>query len=98
MNDPRYETIRGLLIEGHIKKFTEIFDWIPYTAVATQYGMNNNRMKKMIADPSLWTLGELWQLADWIGYNRKKLVDMAGDEGDALRQGKEYPGPVEPGC
>lgn len=41
----------------------------------------------MTVDPSLWTLGELWQLADLIGYNRKKLVDMAGEEGDAIRRG-----------
>lgn len=86
MKDPRYDTIQGLLKLGAIKQFTDIFNHIPYTAVARDFGTNNQRMKKMIADPSLWTLGEIWQLADWIGFNRKKLMEMAAEEGDQLRK------------
>lgn len=81
MNDPRYLTIRGLLKEGQISTFTEIFKWIPYTVLARDFGTNNNRMKKMIADPSLWTLAEIYKLADLIGYDKKKLLMMAGAEG-----------------
>jgi hypothetical protein len=86
MPNPRYDTIHGLLKLGHIKKFTDIFLYIPYTAVARDFGTNHNRMKKMMTDPVLWTLGELWYLADLIGYNRKKLAELAGEEGEAMRK------------
>lgn len=88
MKDQRYQTIHGLLKEGkEIEKFTDIFNWVPYSVVAADLDTNNPRMKKMKADPSLWTLGELWQLADLIGYSRKKLVEMAGKQGEDMRKG-----------
>lgn len=88
MRDQRYETIEALLKLGAIKQFTDIFNHIPYSVVAADYGTNNQRMKKMIADPSLWTLEEIYKLADLIGYNRKKLLMMAGEQGDKSRKGK----------
>lgn len=81
MNDNRYRTIHGLLKEGQISTFTGIFKWIPYTVLARDFGTNNNRMKKMIVDPSLWTLEEIYKLAELIGYDKKKLLMMAGAEG-----------------
>jgi hypothetical protein len=87
MRDPRYETIRGLLKEGEIKKFTEIFKWIPHTVVARDYGTNTSRMKKMVADPSLWTLEEVYKLADLISYDRKKLALMAVEEVEEMKKG-----------
>lgn len=81
MPDPRYSTIHGLLKEGEIKTFTGIFIWIPYTVVARDIDTNNPRMKKMVANPSLWTLGEIYRLAELIGWDPKKLLLMAGEEG-----------------
>lgn len=81
MNDPRYLTIHGLLKAGTITTFTQIFAWIPHTVLAKEFGTNNNRMKKMVADPSLWTLAEIYRLAELIGWDKKKLLMMAGEEG-----------------
>ena len=89
MKDPRYSTIQGLLKEGQIEKFTDVFKWIPYTVVANDFGTNHNRMKKMVADPSLWKLEEVYKLADLIGYNRKKLAEMAVDQVDEMRKGEK---------
>lgn len=80
MTDPRYSTIHGLLKAGAIQKFTDIFVWIPHTALAKEYRTNNARMKKMVADPALWKLSELYKLADLIGWDKKKLVLMAMEE------------------
>lgn len=80
MKDQRYQTIRGLLLAGEIKTFTEIFEWIPHTVLAKEYGTNNARMKKMVADPSLWQLAEIYKLAELIGYDKKKLALMAVEE------------------
>lgn len=81
MTDPRYSTIRGLLLAGEIKNFTSIFTWIPYSVVARDIGTSKPRMKKMVGNPSLWTLGEIYRLAELIEYDKKKLLIMAGAEG-----------------
>lgn len=80
MTDPRYEAIRGLLAAGAITKFTEIFEWIPHSAVAKEFRTNNARMKKMTQDPLRWEIGEIYKLADLIGWDKKKLVFMAMEE------------------
>lgn len=77
MKDPRYDTIKGLLKSGAIEQFTDIFKWIPHTVVAQDFGTNNNRMKKMKDDPALWQLAEIYQLAEWIGCDPKRLGLMA---------------------
>jgi hypothetical protein len=84
--DPRYDTIKGLLKAGAIGKFTDIFTWIPHTVLAHEYGTNNNRMKKMVKDPSLWQLAEVYRLADLIGYDHKKLALMAVDEVEEMQK------------
>lgn len=78
--DPRYTTVLKLMKAKQIHKFTDIFTWIPYTVVARDFGTNNNRMKKMKGDASLWQLGELYKLADLIGCDKKKLAMMAVKE------------------
>lgn len=85
MRDPRYDTIKGLLKAGAIKQFTDIFTWIPPTVVAKDFGTNNNRMKKMVTDPSLWQLAEIYQLAEWIGCDKKMLALMAVEQVERMR-------------
>ncbi len=93
MRDQRYDTIKGLLKEGKgIKKFTDIFTWIPFSVVADDLKTNRPRMRKMVADPSHWKLNEVYQLADLIGYDRKKLALMAVDQVEVMRKtdGNKY--------
>lgn len=85
MLDHRYDTIKGLLKAGAIKQFTDIFNWIPPTVVAKDFGTNNNRMKKMAADPSLWQLAEIYKLAEWIGCDKKMLALMAVEQVERMR-------------
>lgn len=77
MKDPRYATIKGLMAEGKITKFEEIFDWIAYTAVANDLGKNHNTMKIIKTNPERMTVAEIWKLADLIGCDKKKLGIMA---------------------
>lgn len=86
MRDPRYDTIKKLLKAGGIKKFTDIFVWIPHTVVARDFGTMNTRMKKMTQDPALWKLAELYKLADLIGWDKKRLVLMAMEEVEATKK------------
>lgn len=86
MKDPRYETIKGLMKAGAIKQFTDVFTWIPPTVVAKDFGTNNNRMKKMKDDPSLWQLAEIYQLAELIECDKKMLALMAVDQVERMKE------------
>lgn len=95
MKDPRYSTIKGLLKAGAIKQFTDIFVWIPHTVVALDFSTNNARMKKMVADPSLWQLKEIYKLAELIEYDPKKLALLAVDQVEKIKSpGLDKPGDV----
>jgi hypothetical protein len=87
MIDHRYGVIKQLLEAGAIKKFTDIFDWIPHSVVAKDFRTSNSRMKKMSNDITLWKLEEVDRLAEIIGYSKMKLAFMAMKEA-----GKEDPG------
>jgi hypothetical protein len=78
--DPRYITIRGLLEQGEIKKFTDIFAWIPPSVLAKDFSTNHVRMKRMTENPGEWALKELYYLAKLLDYNPKKLSLMALEE------------------
>lgn len=77
MPDPRFQTIHDLLAAGYITRFTDIFDLIPHSVIAKEFGTNNARMKKMTTDPMRWEIGELYKLADLLNWDRRKLVLMA---------------------
>ncbi len=86
MTDARFDTIKSLLRSGEIKKFTEIFEWIPHSTIAKEFRTNNNRMKKLTENPAMWKLEEIYKLADLIGYDAKKLLMMAAKEGEQTRK------------
>lgn len=87
MRDQRYETIQALLKLGKIENFNDIFNYIPFSVIANDLHTNRPRMKKMIANPLLWQLAEIYQLAEFIGYDRKKLGLMVIDQVEKMRKG-----------
>jgi len=87
--DPRYLSLKYLIKKGDITTFKEIFDHIPYTVVAHDLHTNNNRMKKMIANPGLFHLGEVYQMAELIGYDPKKFALFVFKEVDELRKANQ---------
>lgn len=98
MKDPRYETIKGLMKAGAIKQFTDVFTWIPPTVVAKDFGTNNNRMKRMKDDPSLWTLQEIYRLAELIECDKKMLALMAIDQVERVNRAEKNPDTDVTGC
>jgi hypothetical protein len=88
MADPRYLAARFLLEKGEIKSFADIFTYVPYTVVAGDLRTNNNRMKRMIADPGQFHYEEIIQLSELLDYDCKKLMLLAGLDVDKLMKGK----------
>lgn len=84
MKDARYDTVRDMLEVGAIRKFSDIFTWIPKTIIRKHIATSGQRMDKLKENPAWFTLHELYQIADLIGYDKKKLVNMALEEMDAI--------------
>ncbi len=89
MKDPRYDTVRGLLEAGAIKKFSDIFDWIPKTIVRVDIRTNSKRINKLAENPAGFTLNEIYEIASLIGFDHKKLLMMAAEEVDSIENSKE---------
>jgi hypothetical protein len=78
--DPQYDAVRVLLETGHIKSFPDIFQYIPKTTVYKDLGVNFNRFGRTIYDPSIFTMGELREIAELFGFDPKKLIDIAYEQ------------------
>jgi hypothetical protein len=73
----RIEVLNTLIEEGHIKTWAQIFDYIPRTTVAAHLGVNNTKMKELVADPSSLTLGRLTQLSIYLKVKYSVLSELA---------------------
>jgi ribosomal protein S8 len=73
----RIEVLNVLIEEGYIKTWAAIFDNIPRSTVAAHLGINNNRMKDLVADPSALTLERLAQLSVYLKVEYSVLSELA---------------------
>lgn len=64
--DPRYKTLKVMLETGNILSFTDIFDVVPKTVVATDLGINYVRFQEKIRRPENFLLKDLMNLAELI--------------------------------
>lgn len=78
--DYRYDTVNFLIESGKINSIRDIFLHIPKTIVYKDLGINFGRFDRAIIDPSIFRLEELANLAELIGVNAKKLIDMAYEQ------------------
>jgi len=61
--DRRYTTEKKLITGGFLNSFGEIFDIVPKSVVARDLGMNNMRFSKLISQPDLFRLSDIFRLA-----------------------------------
>lgn len=73
----RIEVLNVLIEEGHIKTWAAIFDYIPRSTVAAHLGLNNNKMKELVADPSALTLERLARLSMLLKVKYSVLSELA---------------------
>jgi ribosomal protein S8 len=73
----RIEVLNVLIDEGYIKTWAAIFDNIPRTTVAAYLGINNNKMKEFVNDPSALTLERLAQLSIFLKVKYSVLSELA---------------------
>lgn len=73
----RIEVLNILTEEGYIKTWSGIFDNIPRSTVAAHLGVNNNKMKDLVNDPSGLTLERLAQLSIFLKIKYSVLSELA---------------------
>jgi hypothetical protein len=64
--DSRYKVVRHLIEAKEIKSFKEIFTYIPKSVVSPELRTNNNRMGRLINDPTGFTIGDIIKIAKLI--------------------------------
>jgi len=73
----RIEVLNILIEEGYIKTWAQIFDNIPRSTVAAHLGINNNKMKEFVDDPSGLTLERLAELSIYLKVKYSVLSELA---------------------
>ena len=85
-NDRRYTTVKKLIAGGNLSSFQEIFDTVPKTGVARDLGMNNTRLTKLVNNPGLFWIRDIYRLADFIEIDALFLLRLIDEE---LKKEKE---------
>ena len=74
--DPRLKGVTLLLRNNEIKKLEDIFLYIPAPTVATLTGITYSRLNKIRKDLALFTLQEIYNLADLFEFDRGKMLQL----------------------
>ena len=61
--DKRYITVRLLMEAGYVTSFSQIFEHMPLSVVAIDFGSNYVRFKRLVANPSRLRLRDIFILA-----------------------------------
>lgn len=74
--DRRYTTVKILIERGYITKFDEIFEHIPISIVAKDYGSNYVRLKWKISKPLTFKLIDIKILSGVFGIELHKMIEL----------------------
>jgi hypothetical protein len=74
--DSRYRYVFSIHKAGDLQSFSEIFNIIPRSTVATDLGVNYDRFTKKIINPELLTYKEVRKLSGLTNIDFKSLSDL----------------------
>ncbi len=78
--DKRYETVKFLIEAGQITTLSGIFDVVPKTVVAKDFGTNYQRFVRLINNPELFRLKEIYTLARMFGIDEMKMFTLINNQ------------------
>jgi hypothetical protein len=82
--DKRYSYVRSVFMAGDLKTFSEMFNIVPRSIVATDLGLNYDRFAKKIIKLELLTIRDIRRLAKLTGVGSKDLLALVDDEIEAI--------------
>lgn len=74
--DKRYATVKILMDTGNLTSLLEIFDTLPKTVVAKDFGTNYTRFDRLIRNPDDFKLKELYTLARLFEIDEMKMISL----------------------
>jgi hypothetical protein len=74
--DKRYNITKLLIQSGDVKSLSEVFDIIPPSVVARDFGTNYTRFTKLAANPELFRLKEIYTLAELFEVDPLKMMAL----------------------
>lgn len=95
MKDIRFKTIKTLIDEGLILTWSDLFKYIPYTIVAKELKINNNRMKAINANTGPLNVDEIHILADLFGCEPEVIFRLAAGGRDTGKKKRGRGRPVK---
>lgn len=70
--------IRKLIASGDIKTFADLVDHTTVNGMGKIIGCSRKRIFYLKRKPEKMELGELWKLAEWLGYKWWKVAELCG--------------------
>jgi hypothetical protein len=80
MGETNYLTAKSLINSGKIKTLSELIAIIDKTPFARLSKTTPERFNKMIEDPALFRMGDIYNMAQVIGVDDKLVVDLVHNE------------------
>ena len=74
--DNRYNLIKPMIDQGHIKSFEDVFKFIPKTVVANDLGMHSSRFTELIQKVDNFRIKDLVLLARLCNVNPRELAEL----------------------
>jgi hypothetical protein len=74
--DKRYITVKVLIEAGHITVFSQIFETIPVSVVAIDFGSNYVRFKRLVQNPSRLKMRDTFILAHLFGIPEMMMITL----------------------
>jgi hypothetical protein len=74
--DKRYITVKILIEMGHITGFSQIFEHIPISVVAIDFGSNYVRFKRLVKNPSRLRLRDIFILAQLFRISEMVMITL----------------------
>jgi hypothetical protein len=87
--DRRYKTVKILIDNGHVKTLLDLFDAIPRSIVANDFGTNFPRFHRLINNVEHLRLKEIYTLANLFDVDEEKVLRLAHNQYMNKKKGKK---------
>jgi hypothetical protein len=87
--DRTYKIGKSLILDGTIKTFADIFEYVPKSRVAKDLKMHYNTLLSRLATPGSFSLNELTAIAELLDIDPMSIISMAFNDYNQGRKGKK---------
>jgi hypothetical protein len=89
VKDRRYLTVKILIDAGHVKSLLEVFDTLPRSILARDFGTNYSRFSRLIENPDQFKLKEVYTLAKLLDIDELKMLTLVHNHYMNTRLGRK---------